>query len=492
MALYPMRYIARVLFEARTPLFVGSGSASLVKDAVVATDAYGFPYIPGTSLCGVIRHSLEDATEDTSVWSGIFGYADKEGGKGAKLRVSSAYLVLYNEAPALENIDKHKQILKHFRYLPTRNHVRINHRGVAVNKGLFDNEIVYKGCRFVAELEMRGDEPDVKYWEEVLQILRTSTFRVGHGTRRGYGHLAAIYIEDHRFDLREETHFDRYLNYDSTFCPAISTDRLPELTTLVEPSGPDQEGVSHYQLVLRPESFFFFGAGMADDEVDDIPLEEQVVSYDKNNCIHFSEETYNIIPGSSIKGALRHRTCFYFNLLKKRNAEVFANSKLEKIVVEGMNSAVFALFGLEGGVKLEKTDHDGFLEGDDVSRTGRRGVVLIDDLYIEMKVQTHIFNHLAIDRFTGGPIDKALYAEKAAFFAIPDEGDVRIDVHVMPYQAREKELIDRALELALIDVCRGLLPLGGMTTKGHGVFVGQLWKNGEQIFDYEKAIESAK
>lgn len=492
MALYPMRYIARVLFEAKTPLFVGSGKASLVRDAVVATDAYGFPYIPGTSLCGVIRHSLEDAGKETSVWKDIFGFADKEIGKGAKLRVSAAYLVLNNEVPALGNIEKYGQVLKRFKYLPTRNHVRINHRGVAMDKGLFDNEIVFKGCRFVAELEMRGDDSDEEYWEEILQVLHATTFRVGHGTRRGYGHLAAIDIEDHRFDLRNENLFERYLNYDPTFCPAISTNRLSELASSVEPLGPNQEGVSHYQLVLRPESFFFFGAGTADDEVDEILLEEPVVYYDINNCIHFSEETFSVIPGSSIKGALRHRTCFYFNLLKERYAEIFANSKLEKIVVEGMNSAVFALFGLEGGAKLEKTDHDGFLEDDNDSRTGRRGVVLIDDQFLDVEVQTHIFNHVAIDRFTGGPIDKALYAEKAAFFAIPDEGEVRIDVHVMPYPAREKELIDRALELALIDVCRGLLPLGGMTTKGHGVFVGQLWKNGEKIFDYEKAIESAK
>ncbi len=491
MALYPMRYIARVVLEARTPLFVGSGSGSLVKDAVVATDAYGFPYIPGTSLCGVIRHALEDTAEDASVWKEIFGYADKKSGKGAKLRVSSAYLVLENEVPALDNVEKYEGLAaKHFRYLPTRNHVRINHRGVAMDKGLFDNEVVYKGCRFVAELEMRGDKADQPNWEKVLDVLRASTFRVGHGTRRGYGRLAAIYLEDHRFDLRVDADFDAYLNYNPSFCPVVAPERLPQLK---QQSCPPSEGEAmHYQLVLKPESFFFFGSGQADEEVDDVPVAEHTVYYDDHNCIHFSEKPQYLIPGSSIKGALRHRTCYHFNLLKERYAEVFANSPLEKIVVEGMNSAVYALFGLEGGTKLEHIDHDGFLEADDnAARTGRRGVVLVDDLFIYMALDTHIFNHVAIDRFTGGPIDGALYAEKATY--LTDElGEVHIDIHVVPFEAREKELIEQAFEMALMDVCRGLLPLGGLTTKGHGVFVGQLWKNGQKIFDYEQAIASAK
>ncbi|RMG30495.1 MAG: hypothetical protein D6732_16155, partial [Methanobacteriota archaeon] len=58
--LYPIRCIARVLFEAVTPVYVGAGRGDLVRDALVMRDAFGFPCIPGTSIAGVVRHALED------------------------------------------------------------------------------------------------------------------------------------------------------------------------------------------------------------------------------------------------------------------------------------------------------------------------------------------------------------------------------------------------------------------------------------------------
>jgi len=54
------RYIARIVLEAETGLFVGSGEASLLKDALVQKDIHGLPMIQGTSLTGVLRHALED------------------------------------------------------------------------------------------------------------------------------------------------------------------------------------------------------------------------------------------------------------------------------------------------------------------------------------------------------------------------------------------------------------------------------------------------
>ena len=57
------RYIARVVLEAETPLFVGSGETSLLKDALVQKDNHGFPMIQGTSLTGVLRHGIEDASK---------------------------------------------------------------------------------------------------------------------------------------------------------------------------------------------------------------------------------------------------------------------------------------------------------------------------------------------------------------------------------------------------------------------------------------------
>jgi len=42
------RYLARIIFQATTPLAVGSGEKDIMTDALVATDVNGLPYIPGT------------------------------------------------------------------------------------------------------------------------------------------------------------------------------------------------------------------------------------------------------------------------------------------------------------------------------------------------------------------------------------------------------------------------------------------------------------
>ncbi len=38
-----------------------------------------------------------------------------------------------------------------------------------------------------------------------------------------------------------------------------------------------------------------------------------------------------------------------------------------------------------------------------------------------------------------------------------------------------------AFEEALKDITTGMLALGGMTTKGHGIFVGDLFRDGELL-----------
>ena len=42
----------------------------------------------------------------------------------------------------------------------------------------------------------------------------------------------------------------------------------------------------------------------------------------------------------------------------------------------------------------------------------------------------------------------------------------------------KKKNIIKAFELSLKDICNGMLPLGGATTKGHGIFTGKLLKDG--------------
>jgi CRISPR/Cas system CSM-associated protein Csm3 (group 7 of RAMP superfamily) len=471
---YTHRYIARVILEAETPLFVGSGETALLKDALVQRDLHGFPMIQGTSLAGVLRHALLDKfdektkqdkkPEEQIKWESFFGYQSPKGkkGLGSQVKISSAYLVLENGKVAEGltpdfDISKYQ---KHFEELPMRQHVRINEKGVAHDKGLFDNEVFYKGCRFLFEIELKGDEKDKNLWDEFPDQLISPLFRLGQGTRNGYGDLSVKECKAKVFDLKNGD-FDAYLNFDNS---------LNAQNSCLKPVELEKEKQTHYKLVLNPENFFMFGAGYGDAEVDNIPVTEEVVTYQNGTIQKPQKQT--LIPASSVKGALSHRTAFHYNKEIKRYADNYANEikeNTEKLIdfVETDNDAVYELFGAEEGHK---------------TRDGMRGKVIINDMLLDekYKVGDKIFNHVAIDRFTGGAMDGALFSEKVSYFEDENQ-EIELDIYIEDFENDKKEMIIGAFEKALKDVCKGLLPLGGMTTKGHGIFTGKLFKNNEEV-----------
>jgi CRISPR/Cas system CSM-associated protein Csm3 (group 7 of RAMP superfamily) len=481
------RYIARFIIQAETPLFVGSGEKSLLKDALVQKDINGLPMIQGTSLAGVLRHNLENTAPDSNTtWGNIFGYQSPKGkeGLGSRLKISSG-MMLMSETTVSEGILVINNITKNkYDNLPKRQHVRIDHKGVAVDNGLFDNEVVYKGTKFVFELELAGTADDKSSWDDLLKVVQSPSFRIGSGTRNGYGSLSILGSKVLELDL---THFEDYNSY---LLHNVSLNELP--VAKVESSNDSGSG---YLLSLDlDDTFFIFGETDSSGITDNKPLEEEVAVYE-NGAIKFEKQT--VIPASSIKGALSHRTAFQYNKLKKNWADTLNTSDKKardcqiKLWTGAFNDAVANLFGAEMG--HEKVSG------------GERGHVIIDDLYFnETEVSnTKIFNHVAIDRFTGGAMDGALFSEKVSqVMAITNDkyvgfttskGEVveakefknKIILKINLDNLDFDKLILESFENALKDICKGLLPLGGMTTKGHGIFTGTLFKNGVKMYNYE-------
>ncbi len=464
--IYSHRYIARVVLEAETPLFVGSGDSSLLKDALVQKDIHGLPMIQGTSLAGILRHAIEDrlADEDKEYWNDFFGYQllNSKESRGSRVKISSAYLVIENNRVA-EGLTPGIDINNYrawFEDLPVRQHVKITHKGTAKEHGLFDNEVVYKGCRFLFEVELKGTEEDEEKWDEFLSTLNNPMFRIGQGTRNGYGKLRVVQCRSKMFDLRKEEDFQAYMDFD----PSLNIDN--KLTdTEIQPK--NKNVIVHYQLMLKPESFFTFSAGYGDEEVDSVPVQEEVITYDANGTMQ-SPRQFTLIPASSIKGAISHRVAYHYNKRKNIYADEINDDKFFEFVEE-YNKAVYELFG--------------GAEGSEAQDEGIRGKVIFDDILDNEIKNDKIFNHVAIDRFTGGAMDGALFSEKVSYFD-SDEKVLELNIYVEK-EPLQDEVIKGALEDALTDICRGLLPLGGMTTKGNGIFTGNLFRDDEEIFNYE-------
>ncbi|MEM1119924.1 MAG: RAMP superfamily CRISPR-associated protein [Bacteroidota bacterium] len=455
---YTHRYLARVILKAETALFVGSGETSLIKDALVQKDYLGFPMIPGTSLTGVLRHALTDHGKE-ELWKDFFGFQKKKSGKGSQVKISAAYFLLPNNQVPEDLSAQTIPALQYFTDLPSRQHVRISDKGVAVDQGLFENEVVYQGCRFIFEMELKGDGNVIEktQWQALLNQLKNPLFRIGQGTRNGYGQLSVESCKTSVFDLanKEKTDFQDYLNFDPSF-NASDTCLLEEKELSF-----DTTGLLHYQLALTPDSFFIFSSGYGDEEVDNQPIMEDVLIYTGDTI---SLEKRTLIPASSIKGAISHRTCFHYNKEQKIHADEISSIKS---VIGSNNEAVYQLFGAAAGTE---------------DRDGQKGKVIINDLYYQDIDNSKILNHVAIDRFTGGALDGALFSEKVSHKKDP----IILDIWIESIQLTAS--FQTALEKALMDICKGLLPLGGMTTKGHGMFTGSLTLNGTKKYNYASSL----
>ncbi len=482
MCTYNKIYIARIIVEADTPLFVGSGEVGLLSDMQVQRDHLGLPMIMGTTLAGVLRNEFQSNKKEgdfegignerkyvPSSFENLFGYHEENFGQGSRVRVSSAYLMI-NEKECVQGIGQKidENILDIFTTLPLRPHVKINAKGVANkdNNALFFNEVVYKGSRFKFEIELLGNEGDKNNWDNILNTLCDPCFRIGMGTRKGYGALKIIELKSQIFEIGKEAPPTR-LNEEMNIKEIKNVDFIK--TKEEDNSNEKKVKIIQYKVGLTPEDFFYFGNDTSDTEVDNIPATEATIKYNKDSVELTKEHT--IIPASSIKGALAHRTAFYYNKLKKRfivheNGGYKLNTKPEEITGSN-NEAVSYLFGEESNNKVKE-------------KTGRRGRVIINDIFLsnEEVKNDKIFNHVAIDRFTGGAIDSALFSEKVSYFI--DRGNLEQEEHKINFDITLLDADDtafkdciEAFEMALKDMTTGLLPLGGMTTKGHGIFTGK-------------------
>lgn len=447
---YTLRHLLRITLEAATPLAVGSGRKSVKTDSVVARDANGLPYIPATSLAGVLRHALDASLGEDAVKQ-LFGYQGRhsDDGQGSRLLLTDALLFNEDDVPADGLCMTKSAFLQQYAELPIRQHARINGRGTVSNTGKFDNQVVFRGSRFVFEMEIVASENEAETVNQLIHALCHPAFRIGASGTCGYGAVKVVEAKTATLDLTQPADLDAYLVKPSSLAESWAAWKSLALPT------PTAAGWVEYTLSLQPRDFYLFGSGFGDDEADMTPVSERVVEWTNGHAALSSLQT--LVPATSVKGALAHRTAYHYNRIKQFFADQSEDfEELEK----KRNEAVAALFGEAGD---RKADNDGTVQ------PGRRGNTLFEDLYLT-KADEKLLNHVAIDKFTGGVMDGALFTEKTTI----GRGQTRVE-HIY---VRREALADRdvraAFEQALHDLTDGLLPLGGGVNRGHGIFTGTL------------------
>lgn len=449
---YKYRHLAKIVVEAESPLAIGTGSANILTDSPVTTDINGLPFIPATSMAGVIRHALAD--------DNLFGFQDAEGGEGSKIIFTDAVMIGKDgkAVDGLSDIDFTDDFYRNYANMPVRQHVRMNHCGTAEKSGKFDGQVVYKGTRFVFEIEIVSETDDIQPLHNIIGNLSSAAFRIGGGTRKGYGKLKIIdrLCKIASVNLSNNAQLDAYLSKSAL----LSKDWKGY--NVYKPLCDDiiTSDWTIYKLTLKAADFTLFGSGLSDDDADNVSVTEPVVKWNVEDGVEKPQFTNRrmLIPASSVKGAIAHRTAYHYNKLTGYYATE------ENLKSAAVNTAVNALFGSAGQ------------NGND----SQRGNVLISDIFGNEPAEK-VLHHVKIDYFTGGAIDGALFQEKTVVAKNKEfELEILVSRHLTVDCDNDK--VYKAFEAALLDLCEGLLPLGGATNRGYGIFSGELSKNGEIIY----------
>lgn len=481
--------LARITIELLTPARLSGQDILSPWDAAFISDPDGLPTIPGTSLAGLLRHAYArhrredpDRGPDTRR---LFGYQERTAGDASRVAVSFAQVHDEQDRPVpFWRPEEHRtdSVLGLLRQGVIRDHVRLDHRGVEAGRGKYDELLIPAGARFTFEMQVFRDQDDHQGHLEILVgLLAHPLCRLGASGRRGLGRFRIVRALRARFDLEQQPDRERFARLPVD----LSMPLPPGLLDILEVREQPVEGWASATLSLEPREFWMFGGGRAhrpehriqtqrvdrqareltvqDKLVDRVPFAERRIRWDRSGRATVSAETAldHVVPGSAVKGALRHRVVFHY--LRRRR--IFAGDP--SLGQAARNVEV--LFGAE-------RDDD----------TGTAGRVYVDDVVVSAPKYGGPAQHVSLDRFTMGPMDGLLFAEAPLWKGAALELELGVD---LSGDAVPPELV-AALSDALADLAGGRLALGAHGSRGYGTFSGEIRWNATGKAMLEKSLAS--
>ena len=434
-------HLAHIVLEAVTPMKVASGEKSFETDSLIIKDIYHLPFIPASSLAGVIRANLTDGPYDIADLFGPIIKGKDTSPKGSRILFTDARLCDASGCPIDGlRLKLDSEFLDEYQRLPIRQHVRIDSKGTAEDTGKFDEQVVFKGSRFCFEVKIYSDcIEEQSILRDIIDNIHSGNYRFGGGTRKGFGKLIVIGAKIATLNLENETDLKKYLDKPSSL--AEPWNGWEEYSPNVIPMK-DQERLS---LELSPEDFFLFSSGFQSESGDAnmAPVKEKIIVW-KNGTGSFKEQC--LIPATSIKGALAHRTAYHYNRILKKRGESTGN---------GANAAVRELFGY---VEEKKSD----------AAHAKIGKIIIeDDVFFDLpNVPRKFMNHVVIDPHSGGTTGGGLFTEEV----LSSKCNIPPITILITNKSEISDDAMQAFRRSVRDLQNGFLPLGGGTNRGNGIF----------------------
>ena len=389
------------------------GDETGIADMCLLRDADGQPFIPGASIAGAARSFLAQQSlpwekyqkgDEGQMLKQLFGGAGEEDTMSA-LIVADA--TCKNSQTSI------------------RDGVRVDTcSGSAAEGAKFDVEVVERGAEFELGLECIiregiDDSDDSNELEELFLALlhgfKTGDIRLGARTRRGYGHGKVASWEIRDLQMNDPEDVMAWLRSKVWSRPASNLMPHPL------PSDQRQYFCLEADFILRTS--LLIRSSPSDPEAPDM--------------VHLHSAGEPVVPGTSFAGAFRHR------------------ASLIATTIGWSEGTVSEIFG---------SIHE--QEAKDPQKTLWASRVWIEEKLVK-NVESRWQDRVAIDRFTGGSLQSALFNEKPIF---PQESTSHLKLKLMLEEPDDAEI--GLLFLTLRDFWNGHAALGGETSNGRGTLQG--------------------
>ena len=420
------RLYAQGIWKLKSAAHFG-GDETGIADMCLLKDAKGNPFIPGASIAGAARSYLAKMLLPWEQYSDSTGI-DKEpdelrklfGGAGTDDTMSA---LIVADAKCLTK-DDNTFIRDGVRIVPKS--------GTAADGAKYDIEVVERETEFLLEFIciIRKDDDQSKFEElfkTILHGFEKEGIRLGARTRRGYGRGQVD-----NWDIR-----DLRMGNPQYVMAWLSGDFWKSNQGKIE--------LSKKPLITDKRQFFRIEA---DFELrTSLLIRSSSRNPDDPDMVHLRSNDKPVISGTSFAGAFRQRAALIANAL---NWKAHGNDK----------DAVCEMFGpihKQGSAVKHQTDLW-------ASR------VTIEERLVK-KVEPQWQDRVAIDRFTGGSLQSALFNEKPVYpCPIKTEPVTNVRLRLTLEEPEEAEI--GLLLLTLRDFWYGHAALGGETSNGRGTLQG--------------------
>jgi CRISPR/Cas system CSM-associated protein Csm3 (group 7 of RAMP superfamily) len=376
----------------KSPLLIGDGAgetADNFKDIHVLKNQDGAAFIPGTSICGVLREDFRNS----ATLQKLFGDSD-------------------NFQSAIQ-IDDVKLLDSQIIY---RDGVKIDGLTGTGEKGVkYDYEAVERGAKGDLNIliNLRGSHAKENFKGAVAELLGKlkSGIRVGALTSKGFGVVEVENLDAQFYDFTRKADVVAWLTGKSA----------------VEKIEPAEKITADTENFVVDADFTFNSSVIVRDY--DVSEDERK---DKISAVNLKSLQDFVIPGTSLKGILRHRAEYIFGRLN-----------LDKKFLD-------KLMGSAEGEKIKSR-------------------FIVSESYIENKNVAEVaHSRNKIDRFTGGTLQGALFTSKPLY-----QKNSKVSTLHLHFEIINAKNFEAGLAILLLrDLWLGKVAVGGEKCIGRGTLKG--------------------